>query len=314
MISFSKYFKLMLTESPNEGDRVGIQHLYSLNKPEKNSMSYTNFVSLVQYLEQNKNKINPQNSSVSEKVDGMALKVGNDERGNFFVQSSYSGKVYNPQDFLTAIKFPPAQQAFIDGFDKLRNILRPIIQKKPCVIQLEWLYSPNATKLDDRPGMVSFVTAGYYTNKLGTWSTFVILNIDCESLDPSEIKAKLLEASTKDVRFLLPNVEVFKTIDLSNETQEARRIIDTIEQAQLPQQIQQLKGNLKRDVLRKRKELEKQLEQLLLPIEKKMYEKIVSNLLKTEGILGDIEGYVVKAGPLIFKINNPEFMKAKFEL
>ena len=45
-----------------------------------------------------------------------------------------------------------------------------------------------------------------------------------------------------------------------------------------------------------------------------MYEKIVSNLIKTEGILGDIEGYVIKAGDVTFKANNPEFMKSKFEL
>lgn len=313
MTSFKKYFIHKLFEA-KEGDRIGIQHLYSYNKPELYSMNYNSFKKFVQYLEQNGNKIDPSNSSVSEKVDGMALKVGNDELGNFFVQSSYSGKVYKSQDFLTTIKFPAAQQAFIDGFDKLKEMIKPIIGDVPCTIQLEWLYSPNATKLEDRPGMVSFVVAGYNSDKLGTWSTFVVLNVSCDQLDSDKIKSKLIKLSNKQVKFMLPNVESFKSIDLSKESSEARATIDEIENIQLPQQIEQLKGNRKRDAIQKRKQLEKQLSDLILPVEKQMYEKIVSNLIKTEGILGDIEGYVIKAGNLIFKANNPEFMKAKFEL
>jgi len=313
MIPFKKYFIHKLFEA-KEGDRIGIQHLYSYNKPELYSMNYKTFKKFIEYLEQNGNKIDPSNSSVSEKVDGMALKVGNDELGNFFVQSSYSGKVYKSQDFLTTIKFPAAQQAFIDGFDKLREMIKPIIGNSPCVIQLEWLYSPNATKLEDRPGMVSFVVAGYESNKLGTWSTFVVLNVSCEALDSEKIKSKLVKLSNKEVKFMLPNVEAFKTIDLSREASEARTTIDKIENNQLTQQIEQLKGNRKRDAIQARRHLEKQLFDLILPVEKQMYEKIVSNLIRTEGILGDIEGYVIKAGNITFKANNPEFMKAKFEL
>ena len=313
MIPFKKYFVHKLFES-KEGDRVGIQHLYSHNKPELYSMNYASFKKFVEYLEQNGNKIDPSNSSVSEKVDGMALKVGNDELGNFFVQSSYSGKVYKSQDFLTTIKFPAAQRAFIDGFDKLKEMIKPIIGDSPCIIQLEWLYSPNATKLEDRPGMVSFVVAGYDSNKLGTWSTFVILNIACQTLDSDKIKSKLIKLSNKEVKFMLPSVEAFKSIDLSKESSQAKATINEIENLQLTQQIEQLKGNRKRDAIQKRRQLEKQLSDLLLPVEKQMYEKIIFNLIKTEGILGDIEGYVIKAGSLMFKVNNPEFMKTKFEL
>ena len=313
MIEFKKYFLHKLFEA-KEGDRVGIQHLYSENKPELYSMNFDNFKKLVGYLEQNGNKIDPSNSSVSEKVDGLALKVGNDEVGNFFVQSSYSGKVYKSQDFLSTIKFPAAQQAFMDGFDKLKESIKPIIGNEPCTIQFEWLYSPNATKLEDRPGMLSFVVAGYEANKLGSWSTFVILNVSCQKADPSQIKSKLLKLSNKEMKFMLPDVEAFTPIDLTQETSKAREVIRQIEGLQLSKQIAELKGNRKRDAIKKRKELENQLSNLLLPVEKQMYEKIVSNLIKTQGILGDIEGYVIKAGDLMFKANNPEFMKTKFGL
>jgi len=313
MIAFKKYFKYVINEA-KEGDRVGISHLYSMNKPELYSMDYSTFKKFVSYLKQNGNKIDPSNSSVSEKVDGMALKVGNDEQGNFFVQSSYSGKVYDPQTFLTTIKYPPAQQAFVNSFDRIKDMIKPIIGKNPCTIQLEWLYSPNATKLDKRPGMVSFVTSGYHTSKLGVWSTFVVLNVDCQILNPSEIKSKLLKLTNEDVKFMLPDVEVFTPIDLSKEAKDAESAINKIESLRLPEQIEELKGNRKKEAIAKRKQLEQQLVTLRLPIQKEMYEKIVSNLIKTEGILGDIEGYVIKAGDITFKANNPEFMKSKFEL
>jgi hypothetical protein len=313
MIPFKKYYNYVLQEA-KEGDRVGIQHLYSYNKPELYSMGFENFKKLVEYLEQNGNKIDPSNSSVSEKIDGMALKVGNDENGKFFVQSSYSGKVYNPQDFAQAIKYPPAQQAFMSSFDRLKEMINSIIGDAPCVIQLEWLYSPNATKLKERPGMVSFVTSGYKESNLGSWSTFVVLKVDCEKLDPNEVKSKLLKLSTKEAKFMLPDVEAFTPIDLGAEVKKAKGIIEQIESKQIVQQIAQLKGDRKREAIQKRKSLEQALSSMLLPIQKEMYEKIVSNLTKTEGILGDIEGYVVKAGDLMFKANNPEFMKTKFDL
>jgi len=313
MISFKRYYNLYLEEK-NEGDRVGIQHLYSLNKPEINSMDYQTFTRFVGYLEANGGKINPSNSSVSEKVDGMALKVGKDETGHFFLQSSYSGKVYNPQEFNTKIKYEGAQRAFIDGFDKLKNIVEPLISSSSCTIQLEWLYSPNATRLEDRPGMVSFVTAAYETSKLGTWSTFVIINVECHGLDKNKIINSLIKSSTEEIRFLLPNVELFRTIDLISELTRAKHAIGNIQKGGIVEQINHLKGNRQRAAIQQRRDLEKQIREAVLPIQKQMYEKIISNLLKTEGILGDIEGYVIKAGDLLFKVNNPNFMVAKFEL
>lgn len=313
MISFKKYFKYTIDEA-KEGDRVGISHLYSLNKPELYSMDFLTFKKFINYLKQNGGKIDPTNSTVSEKVDGMALKVGNDEQGKFYVQSSYSGKVYDPQEFLTAVKFPPAQQAFMSSFDRIKGMIKPIIGNSPCTIQLEWLYSPNATKINERPGMVSFVVSGYKTSKLGTWSTFVILNIDCQELNVNEIKSKMLKLSNDEVKFILPNVEMFTSIDLSKEVRDAEISINKIESSKLPEQIEQLKGNRKREAITKRKELEQQLAALRLPIQKEMYNKIVSNLVKTEGILGDIEGYVIKAGDITFKANNPQFMKSKFDV
>jgi len=72
------------------------------------------------------------------------------------------------------------------------------------------------------------------------------------------------------------------------------------------------RGPGRNKLVQRRKELVAAIQAKLLPIQKAMYTKTVNNLLKTEGLLGDIEGYVIKAGDLMFKVNSPHFMSAKF--
>lgn len=303
-MKFSQFYYL---QEKNEGDRVGIQHLYSANKPELYSMSLANFKYFVSLLQKNGGIISPENSSVSEKVDGMALKVGTDERG-FYVRSSYSGKAYDASHFETTIKFPQAREAFMNSFEKIKSLIYPLIKGKQCEIQLEWLYSPNALT-SEREGYVSFVVANYQKEKLGSWSTFVILNITGD-VDQEGLRKRLVSLSNKDVKFLLPNVNVFRPVDLTKEIAQASKALGSI--AQYEEIIKQYQGSLKRMDVKKRKDATQAIHTVLLPIQKAMYEKIANNLIKTEGILGDIEGYVIKAGDLMFKVNNPHFMSAKF--
>ena len=305
-MNFSHFYFL---REKQEGDRVGVQHLYSANKPELYSMSLDNFRYFVSLLAKNKGIISPSNSSVSEKVDGMALKVGNDERG-FYVRSSYSGKGYDADHFKTTIKFPQAQAAFVNSFEKLKSLIYPLIKGNRCEIQLEWLYSPNALTTEDE-GYVSFVVAKYKKQKLGTWSTFVVLNITGD-VDNETLKNQLVSLSDEDVKFLLPNVNTFRPINLSKETQKALKALESIKKYE--EQIKSLQGSLKRADVAARKQATSAMHSILLPIQKTMYEKIANNLIKTEGILGEIEGYVIKAGDLMFKVNNPQFMSAKFGL
>ena len=309
-------FKQFLTEAVKEGDRVGIQHLYSQNKPELYSMGLDNFRRFVGYLQQNKGMITPENSTVTEKVDGMALKVGNDEQG-FFVRSSYSGKVYEPEGFVTAIKYPPAREAFMNSFERIKHLIGPIIGKHNVTIQLEWLYSPNALEADPTTGKVSFVVAQYEKEKLGTWSTFIVINIQGdEGVNTDSIRKKLIAINDKEVKFILPNVNLFHSVDLRPEVLQAQKAFTAI--AKTEQELNSLKeeiavGGLGRNKLvQRRRELEAIIHEKLLPIQKAMYTKIAANLLKTEGLLGDIEGYVIKAGDLMFKVNSPHFMSTKF--
>jgi len=309
-------FKQFITEAAKEGDRVGIQHLYSQNKPELYSMDLPTFKRFVGYLQQNKGMITPENSTVTEKVDGMALKVGNDEQG-FFVRSSYSGKVYEPEGFLSAIKYPPAREAFMNSFDRIKHLVLPIIGKHNVTIQLEWLYSPNALEADPSSGKVSFVVAQYSKEKLGTWSTFIILNIQgSEGVNTDTIRRKLLAINDKEVKFILPNVDLFHSVDLRPEVAKAQKAFNQI--TKLEQELEQVKEKIatggpgRNALVSQRRMLVSQIQDKLLPIQKEMYTKIANNLLQTEGLLGDIEGYVIKAGDLTFKVNSPQFMGSKF--
>jgi len=311
-------FKQFIQEATKEGDRIGIQHLYSQNKPELYSMSPENFKRFVTYLQQNKGMITPENSTVTEKVDGMALKVGNDEHG-FFVRSSYSGKVYEPEGFAAVIKYPPAREAFTNSFDRIKHLVLPIIGKHNITIQLEWLYSPNALEADPASGKVSFVVAQYSKEKLGTWSTFIIINIQAdEGVNVDAIRKKLLTINDKEVKFILPNVDLFHSVDLRQETLKAQKAFSQIDK--LEQELEQIKEKIaaggpgRNALVSQRRAIVSQIQEKLLPIQKEMYTKIVNNLLQTEGLLGDIEGYVVKAGDLMFKVNSPTFMSAKFNV
>jgi hypothetical protein len=309
-------FKRFITEAKAEGDRVGIQHLYSQNKPELYSMGLEEFKKFVSYLQQNKGMITPENSTVTEKVDGMALKVGNDEQG-FFVRSSYSGKVYEPESFLTAIKYPPAREAFMNSFERIKHLILPIIGKHNVTIQLEWLYSPNALEADPSSGKVSFVVAEYQKEKLGSWSTFIVINIHADdSVNVDSIRRKLIAINDREVKFILPNVNLFQAIDLRQEVLNAQKSLASITKKE--QELNQLKAEIatggpgRNKLVQRRREITAAIQSKLLPIQKAMYTKTVNNLLKTEGLLGDIEGYVIKAGDLMFKVNSPHFMSAKF--
>lgn len=296
----------------NEGDRVGIQHLYSLNKPENYSMDFNSFKKLITELEKLGGKITVSNSSISEKFDGMALKMGINEKG-FYMQSSYSGKIYDKIKFKEKIKYIPAQKAFFNSFDDLKQIFISITKNKFCEVQFEWLYTPMA-KQNLNDDKVYFNIVGYEKNKIGKHSTFIILKVESKEINPTYLKNALIKSSTNEIKFLSADLNIFSAIDLSAQIKKAKKAFKIIEEKQLISKINKLKGKRKAIFLTKRRELKEMLLNLVLPIQKEMYEVILLNIKEINGILGDIEGYVIQIGEIIFKVNNPNFMATKFEI
>jgi hypothetical protein len=301
-------FDKFLSESTKEGDRVGIQHLYSLNKPELYSMSYPTFKRIVEFIDSHGGKISSKNTQLAEKIDGIALKIGIDADG-YYMQSSYSGKVYDPSEFAQRIKYEPVKKAFIDNFEPIKNhITSTLGSDSNYEIQLEWLYLPIAT-INKVENTASFVVAQYDMSKLGKISTFAIL----KSSNPALIQ-KLVKSSNPDFAFFAPNVSEYSDISVSSEIRAAKSAIDKIESQKLLDRIEELKGNRNRDAIAERKSLEAKLQSIILPTQKLLYDKIVKHLFKLEGFLGQVEGYVLTAGDVLFKVNNPAFMQTKFEL
>jgi hypothetical protein len=308
-----------LTEATAEGSRVGISHLYSLNKPELYSMDFNTFKTFINILDKNNGIISPTNANVSEKADGMALKVGllNNE---FYMQSSYSGMVFNKEEFKTKIKYPPVIDAFVNNFDKFKILLEPVLSKHTdengnIMVQCEWLYSPLAEPSPTREGFVTFQKTEYDVNKLAKHSTIVIIKTEPSSkLDI--IEKELVDLSTEEIKFVSSKIPTFENINLQGFLNKCKNAINYLETTLDLDFLSSKQRD--RASINKRKEIKEEIAKTLLPIQKEMYEKILDGILKIDGRLGDTEGYVIKAQAdneeIMFKVNNPKFMASKFKI
>lgn len=318
-----------LTESTTaEGTRVGVQHLYSDYKSDQYSMSFENFVNFLDVLDDANGIITPGNSSVSEKADGLSVKFGLNPNNEFFLQGSYSGPVTNG-NFAGKIKHEPTRVAFEQEFNKIKKLVLPTLKRYKkelgtdgIRVQAEWLYSPFALQREDNPNVVYFVGTNYEKDKLGVWSTFPIINItDYNGEDLSEdskydITNSLVNISNKDVKFLPLNIDVFSPINLSVEMHQAEQELN-IFYSQYPNYLEILNNPSRvREDQKNKKELRQHLNFILLPIQKRMHEKILAELNKLAGKLGEYEGLVIKlktpdGTPFIFKVISPTFHKNK---
>lgn len=311
-----------------EGQRVGVQHLYSQYKSEDYSMSFENFKRLLYTLKSNGGIIEPGNSTISEKADGLAVRFGLSPEKKFFLQGSYSGPVYTP-NFEGKIKHEPTKKAFEENFNKIKHIIyKPLldIQKKNDLkgirVQAEWLYSPFALTREDDSNLVYFVATNYEKDKLGIWSTFPIIDITQANGEPIDddikfdIVSTLVNLSDKNVKFLPLDVDAFTPIDLSTETTNALQELK-IFQSQNPNYEEILySDSRKKDDREAKKAMKSLIHRTFLPYQKAMHEKIFSTLSRLKGKLGDYEGFVIQVkdnegSKFVFKVISPKFHQQK---
>ena len=310
-------FKQYVLIEAREGDRIGIPHLYHPAKPHL-SMEYNTFVKFINQLNKERGVIKNSNAGLSEKADGIALKFGFQADGRFFMQSSYSGLVTDPEEFESKIKYPPVKEAFKSNFHKLQELVRPALVnlKNGVIVQAEWLYSPLALERENKPGNVYFVATDYDVKKLGTWSTFVIIN--CTDLNGKElpnVANKLTKLTTAEVKFLPARIDVFPDINLRNEVIAANNVISQINK-DYPDLHEVISSkSLKRDDVTKRKQYKEHIQKAISPIQEQVYQKILSVATTVAGRLGDFEGVVLKltvdGNPFMFKVNTPTFFTNK---
>jgi hypothetical protein len=311
-----------------EGQRVGVQHLYSQYKPESYSMSFENFIKLLDALESTGGIIQPGNSSISEKADGLSVKFGITRDDKFFLQGSYSGPVTDG-NFKNKITYEPVRKAFEDNFNKIKKLVyKSLLRYKKDLkidglrVQAEWLYSPFALSRENKPGIVYFVGTNYEQDKLGTWSTFPIINIT--DYNGSELKPDLVNDITKtltdltnnEVKFIPLNIDVFEPINLSYETGSSIQEIKAFEMQNPNYEEVLYSTSRKREDQQAKKAMRAHLVNILLPYQKRMHAKILRKLGKLAGKLGDYEGIVIKIQqsdnkPFTFKVISPTFHKNK---
>jgi hypothetical protein len=322
----------VVNENQTPGSRVGVQHLYTEYKPDQYSMSFNNFKTLIEILDEQGGIITPGNSSLSEKADGMSVKFGITQEDEFFMQGSGNKSFSTTGDFEGAMESPnaqPAKKAFQSSFSKLKKLTYKILSKyktqynlDSISVRAEWLYSPLALHRDDKPGVVYFVATNYEKDKLGTWSTFPLISItDMKGNElpdniGNSIANSLISMSNDNVKFISLNIEVFKPISLSSDIQKAKNNLAKLAKT-VPNYEEVLYNTSRKAPDRQaKKELQEQIRQLFLPIQKSMHTKILQEASRIGGKLGEFEGIVVKLrdrdnNPFLFKVISSEFHTQK---
>jgi hypothetical protein len=330
-IDLNMYINGTLTESTTAGgERVGVQHLYSQYKPEQYSMSFEKFVDFIDILSANNNMIQPGNSTISEKADGMAVRFGIDPNNKYFLQGSYSGPVFDG-NFEGKIKHEPTKKAFEESFGKIKSLVyKTLLRYKKDLgidgirVQSEWLYSPFALTREDNPALVYFVATNYERDKLGIWSTFAIINVtDYNGVELNDdvkfdIIKSLTDLSTKDVKFLPLDIEVFNPINIGDIIPQVVQELN-IFKSQYPDYESVLYStSRKRDDVKARKDMRSHLTRIFLPYQKRIHNIILNDVERLAGKLGEFEGVVIKLkgsdGDFVFKVISPSFHKQKGRL
>lgn len=267
--------------------RKSIPYLVGSNK-----LSDKDFVKLLNFLSTNQ-KLTPNNSSFSEKIDGFGFRFGVDEDLRFFIESSRSGPVYESGVFnsYTEKKFGKINE-FSEAYESLflmlgkNQKLQNVLNKYPgCKVVCECLFTNLGIVENDR---IKFVKTWYDKDKLGTFATFALIKLVDKNGNEiqNNIGEELLVISDEEIKFINPKLENYD-ICFCCENNQYRKFLEDYGRQN---NFQELLFN-KRDT-----SLKSELEKL-----RTLYNWKFKQSIKT-GILGDSEGFVVVIDELIFKI------------
>jgi hypothetical protein len=318
-MNFQKHYFNEAKPSP----RKDIQHLYN-GEDGKYSMKPDDFLELIDHVKKNNGKLDKILADVSLKIDGFSLKFGMDASNRFFIESARSGLVYDSGKFRQfTIQKKGESDPISEGYEdilqelsqnkQIQNYLKSINTKSGIKIHTEALYMPLG-KFNDNNSLVKFVATWYKKEKIGTWATFVILNVTDAAGNPfpkelvDDIKNKFQSLSSEKIKFEDTKLQDFKQVDLSDEIQEVEELINTFEI-----EFHQSVNDILNDQSRKRSVLEqkKKIKNEILKIQKKFSEKL--GKLIVNGKFGDeYEGLVFDlVNGITFKIISDRFKKEK---
>ena len=297
MIKFAEYQLLNEIKATN---RVGIQHLDKLTPTKFLNLMYVFYKEFGGVLPKSKVK-------VTEKVDGSSIRFGVDANNNFFIESSYSGPIYDDGDYTNyVISRGYEANEISQNFENLLKLLKSnkelnaILKKynKGTGVKIvgEMMYNPMAKVKGSK---IRYVYMDYDKSKLANILTMVPFSIEPEEIDKKSLINEMVAISTKDVRFDKVRSIATNNIDLSFEVKNIETLLKNYETT-----LAALKSRKKAD-----KEEKEILKGIIQSSQKAVREKILTYI--KSGTYGEeFEGVVLEIiGTASLKVTSNTFRK-----
>lgn len=215
-----KSFKEFISEEAKT-KKVFISHLDKMRPLE--------FIALISELDKKyKGILSKDKMSITEKIDGMVLRIGQDRDGRPFIESSAQGSVFNVGDFTVRDKARGGSGAMGKKFDallkgfkadkKVQKVLSKYNNGNGIKVIGEIMHVPLGIVEFDT---IKFIRIAYDRAKLGSEWTFVPFKIiDSDGIpyeNTEEIKKAFYAISDDKRKYVAPTLALSKDIDISIE-------------------------------------------------------------------------------------------------
>lgn len=163
---------------------------------------------------------------ITEKIDGSALRIGQDSSGKPFIESSTSPSTFIPGDFTARALAKGYSDSIGKHFDAL---LKNIKEDKNIQSVLDKFNDGNGIKIIgeilylplgiDEVDKIKFIRISYDKDKLGTEWTFIPFNVvymdGMSHPKEDQIKSALYRISSSQRKYVKPTLKLSKDIDIS---------------------------------------------------------------------------------------------------
>ena len=281
-------------------------------------MKPMDFLSLVKELDSKyKGLLSLNDISITEKIDGTSLTIGQDSSGKTFMNTKMSHRYFNVGDFTNYAISKGYKTDINKKFDnilknvqadkKLQRVLSKHNRGNGIVIVGEILYVPFATEVEN--DRLQFIFMDYDRANLGSEWTFVpfdVQDFDGNSIgDKERIFKDLYAISTAERKYTNANLNVSGDIDITLSISDVKKnVLDKYDNIDT--------------LIKSRKKVDKPLKDKIKS-EIGVYQRQLSNQILSyveSGKFGDdFEGIVLKMkSGTTLKATSPRFKKRRAEL
>jgi len=314
-----------LLEAMEATARKGIQHLY--NPGNSMELGQADFIDLLDYLQKQGKLVNGKNFSLTEKSDGAAFRMGIDDEGQFFIEQSYSGPIYDSDTLRSKYEQKYGRSIRLGrGWANMMDKLKADRKTQAClkkVYEKFGAFKINAEifiselGMEDGEGNMTFVASRYSKDKIGKDGTIVMFMVagpDGKPLDASNriIKFMIKNGTSESIKYddAELNTEQKIELDLGPTIKQIKNNLKELEET-LPGSIKEILANTsrKKDDLALKKQVKQAVEEQQ-GILNAVFEKQLEHY---EGKWGpDYEGVVIKLKDgTMLKITSKKFKEFK---